>query len=60
MRIIILSFHAIALGDDRFKTGDRTCGDRFKTGDRTYGDKFKAGVRTLYIHTLVSCDRTWW
>ncbi|MBD2608255.1 hypothetical protein H6G81_28010 [Scytonema hofmannii FACHB-248] len=60
---------AIALDDDRIKTGDRTpnihtlvscdrtSDDRFKTGDRTFDNRFKTGDRTPNIHTLVSCDR---
>jgi hypothetical protein len=36
---------AIALADDRFQTGDRTCDDRVKIGDRTCDDRVKVGDR---------------
>ncbi|MBD2608259.1 hypothetical protein H6G81_28030 [Scytonema hofmannii FACHB-248] len=42
LQIFILSVHAIALGCDRFKTGDVYDGIR---------------LRTPNIHTLASCDR---
>ncbi|NEU71371.1 hypothetical protein PI95_001920 [Hassallia byssoidea VB512170] len=49
---------AIALGDDRFKTGDRTPNNHTLTSrDRTFDDRFKAGDRVPNIYTLALCDR---